>query len=171
MWTHKASFKRFEYKKDSVNVPISESVLSSATFSAKGKDLILFCREFFHGKFEFLKTKVLLEGNLGFLYGPPRTTTTAFALPDCCKEYIVTWIHLGPNSTPHCTRITKDSIQTADFSTIANVLEGEGIAVSEHGFIWSRCTSWSLKARTCEERRAVNVSPRRLVAGYRLRSM
>lgn len=60
--------------------------------------LHLYCRAAFHNQFEFLQERVVKEGVLGWILGPPgtgkSTTALAFAAQLDKKVWTVTWIHL-----------------------------------------------------------------------------
>jgi len=46
-------------------------------------------------------------------------------LSDLCKGWVVTWIHVACKKKPKCARIINNSIKTAKFSTIVELLEGD----------------------------------------------
>ncbi|EGF78076.1 hypothetical protein BATDEDRAFT_26764 [Batrachochytrium dendrobatidis JAM81] len=75
--------------------------------------LILYCRPTFHEQFSFLREKVIDNGVLGWILGPPgtgkSTTALAFASTLDKKDWVVTWIHLYIDRYPVCVRLESDS--------------------------------------------------------------
>ncbi|OAJ37409.1 hypothetical protein BDEG_21430 [Batrachochytrium dendrobatidis JEL423] len=75
--------------------------------------LILYCRPTFHEQFSFLREKVIDNGVLGWILGPPGTgkSTTAleFASTLDKNDWVVTWIHLYIDCYPVCVRLEGDS--------------------------------------------------------------
>ncbi|KAE8893361.1 hypothetical protein PF005_g23027 [Phytophthora fragariae] len=93
--------------------------------------LMLYCRPTFHRQFEFLRDKVLHEGHLGWILGPPgtgkSTTAMAFASTVNRSEWIVTWIHVGKFMDWQCVRLIDDERKTRslEISDVDEVLAVE----------------------------------------------
>ncbi|ETN14908.1 hypothetical protein PPTG_07157 [Phytophthora nicotianae INRA-310] len=78
--------------------------------------MMLYCRPTFHRQFEFLRERVLNEGHLGWILGPPGTgkSTTAMAFASTVKrsEWMVTWIHVEKDMDLECVRLVGEERMT-----------------------------------------------------------
>ncbi|RMX66106.1 hypothetical protein DD238_001152 [Peronospora effusa] len=76
------------------------------------KRLMLYCRPNFHKQIEFLRERVLKDGHLGWVLGPPGTgksaTAMAFALTVDRSEWEVIWIHVAMEDDWQCVRLIGD---------------------------------------------------------------
>ena len=73
------------------------------------KSCTLYCRSTFAKQFTFLQERVVKEGVIGWILGPPgtgkSTTALAFASTLDRNDIDVTWIHLSRAFTPMCVRL------------------------------------------------------------------
>jgi hypothetical protein len=76
------------------------------------RKLVLYCRPTFHDQFKFLQKRVLDEGILGWIIGPPGTgkSATALSFASCLdrNKWTITWIHLSRNKNSVCIRMEGD---------------------------------------------------------------
>ena len=119
----------------------------------------MFCRGQVHDQFKFLKQNVLEQSRVAYIFGPPgtgkSTTTLAFALSDCAKDWVVTWIHpikttSGGKVLMKCARIRNESIETIHASELKelleDVVENHFVIIDgynkDHETIWGNCLEW-----------------------------
>ncbi|EGZ27628.1 hypothetical protein PHYSODRAFT_293418 [Phytophthora sojae] len=133
--------------------------------------LMLYCRPTFHSQFEFLRERVLNEGHLGWILGPPgtgkSTTAMAFASTVNRSEWIVTWIHVGKNMTWRCVRLIGDerktrAIDIADMDEVLRIdddtmhhlvlLDG-WTAADSFTQLTVKCVEWFLQSNEIKQRR------------------
>ena len=139
--------------------------------------LVLYCRTTFHDQFKFLRERVINNGVLGWILGPPgtgkSTTTLAFASTLERNNWIITWIHLDRADYPVCVRLEGDSkksreIYDINIDELFDILEevdeskqhivfidGYTLNGDKHIDIQKACYSWLKKDR--EKRRLVVV--------------
>jgi DNA polymerase III delta prime subunit len=141
--------------------------------------LVLYCRPTFHEQFKFLRERVVDNGVLGWILGPPgtgkSTTALAFASTLDKNDWIVTWIHLEREDYPVCVRLEDDlkkskEIHDNNINELLDILDDEDVSGSKkhivfidgyalngdkHIDIQKACYSWLKKNR--ESRRLVVV--------------
>ena len=139
------------------------------------RDVILYCREQVHNQFKYLNEQLLEKRQVVFVHGPPgtgkSTTTLAFALSDCTRDWVITWIHLDrvfSGTKLKCVRIKGDSIETTkDLSNIPELLELEEekhlvildgyVSSQDHGTVLTACLKWYRTGKP-ENKRLLGVS-------------
>jgi hypothetical protein len=139
--------------------------------------LILYCRPTFHEQFKFLQNRVIDDGVLGWILGPPgtgkSTTALAFASTLDRNTWVITWIHLDRADYPVCVRLEGDSkksreIYDSNIEELFDILEevdkskqhivfidGYTLNGRKHIDVQQACYSWLKKDR--EKRRLVLV--------------
>ncbi|OAJ44884.1 hypothetical protein BDEG_28068 [Batrachochytrium dendrobatidis JEL423] len=139
--------------------------------------LILYCRPTFHEQFSFLREKVIDNGILGWILGPPgtgkSTTALTFASTLDKNDWVVTWIHLYIDCYPVCVRLEGDSKKSQEiydsnidklFDILHKVDESKQHIVfidgytsngQKHIYVQQACYSWLEEDR--EKRRLVVV--------------
>ncbi|POM77626.1 Crinkler (CRN) family protein, partial [Phytophthora palmivora] len=132
--------------------------------------MMLYCRPTFHRQFEFLRDKVLNEGHLGWILGPPGTgksiTAMAFASTLDRSEWIVTWIHVGKFMDWQCVRLIGDERKTRflEISDVDEVLMVDDkrhhvvlvdgwTAANEFMELTRKCVRWFLHSNGVKQRR------------------
>nr|AHF51836.1 crinkler [Lagenidium giganteum] len=133
--------------------------------------LMLYCRPTFHSQFEFLRERVLNEGHLGWILGPPgtgkSTTAMAFASTLDRSEWIVTWIHVGKNMKWRCVRLIGDERKTRaiDIADVDEVLRIDDDTMHHLVLVdgWTpadsftqltvKCVEWFLESNEMKQRR------------------
>ncbi|POM80720.1 Crinkler (CRN) family protein [Phytophthora palmivora] len=132
--------------------------------------MMLYCRPTFHRQFEFLRDKVLNEGHLGWILGPPGTgksiTAMAFASTLDRSEWIVTWIHVGKFMDWQCVRLIGNERKTRflEISDVDEVLMVDDkrhhvvlvdgwTAANEFMELTRKCVRWFLHSNGVKQRR------------------
>jgi hypothetical protein len=141
------------------------------------QNIVLYCRPTFHEQFKFLRERVINNGVLGWILGPPGTgksiTSLAFASTLDRNKWVITWIHFDRAKYPVCVRLEGDSKKSREindnnidelFEILEEVAESKQHIVfidgfilkgDKHIFVQKACYSWLEKDR--EKRRLVVV--------------
>ncbi|KAJ3230989.1 hypothetical protein HDU81_004108 [Chytriomyces hyalinus] len=136
--------------------------------------LVLYCRKSFHDQFKFLRERVLLDSQLGYVLGPPDTgksaTSLAFVsvMENDFPDWTITWIHLSKSGIPVCARIVKKQkwsfvLKDIDLPYLDAFLEEvEGMhVVFLDGFVYSNAKHITIKI-SCSSWREEDLEKRRL---------
>ncbi|OAJ40780.1 hypothetical protein BDEG_24481 [Batrachochytrium dendrobatidis JEL423] len=110
-WEKVSTLAQLSYDPNSTIFELDTNYLVKTGLSTK--KLILYCRPTFHEQFSFLREKVIDNGVLGWILGPPgtgkSTTVLEFASTLDKNDWVVTWIHLYIDCYPVCVRLEGDS--------------------------------------------------------------
>ncbi|KAK5665313.1 hypothetical protein QVD99_008145 [Batrachochytrium dendrobatidis] len=110
-WEKVSTLAQLSYDPNSTIFELDTNYLVKTGLSTK--KLILYCRPTFHEQFSFLREKVIDNGVLGWILGPPgtgkSTTVLAFSSTLDKNDWVVTWIHLYIDCYPVCVRLEGDS--------------------------------------------------------------
>ncbi|EGF80872.1 hypothetical protein BATDEDRAFT_24341 [Batrachochytrium dendrobatidis JAM81] len=110
-WEKLSTLAQLSYDPNSTIFKLDTNYLAKTGLSTQ--KLILYCRPTFHEQFSFLREKVIDNGVLGWILGPPgtgkSTTALAFASTLDKNDWVVTWIHLYIDCYPVCVRLEGNS--------------------------------------------------------------
>ncbi len=171
-----SKINQLSYDPSSVLFVLDSNYLANTGLDSE--ELVLYCRPTFHDQFKFLNDRVINEGVLGGIHGPPGTgksaTALSFAYTLDRKDWIVTWIHLSLSRFPVCVRLDghlkkstvisnvkydelKDLLEEIDHSK-KHIVFVDGYVSDGHKHIAIQicCNSWLIKDRV--NRRLVTVS-------------
>lgn len=105
-----SKIKQLSYDPSSVLFVLDSNYLANT--GLESEKLVLYCRPTFHDQFKFFNDRVINEGALGWILGPPgtgkSTTALSFASTLDKKKWSVTWIHLSRHLDPVCVRLEGD---------------------------------------------------------------
>ena len=171
---------RLKWKSSSLKSHIYDSELQyfwlekedTAATGLLPKRLMLYCRPNFHEQVKFLRERVLKDGHLGWVLGPPgtgkSTAAMAFALTVDRNEWEVIWIHVEMDADWRCVRLIGDErtsrnitnvtelrevLQNDDDSKHRIVLADGWTAAENFKKLTKMCKSWFMKEDVVMKRR------------------
>ncbi|KAI3655568.1 hypothetical protein MP638_002633, partial [Amoeboaphelidium occidentale] len=143
----------------------------------ESRKIILYCRPQFHAQFKFLRERVIDNGRLGWIMGPPgtgkSTTALAFASTLDNSDWTVTWVHLDREGDIECVRYENGKKKTCyiEQQTLEKLdaildevdddrkhivfIDGFALKGDKHTDIQRACTRW--RERKKDNRRLVVV--------------